>query len=137
VSFLLDTVVVSELRKRDCNPTVAHWVRSQQASELFLSVVTIGEIEKGISRQRRVNPEFADTLAQWLETTLQHYGDQIIPITTAIARRWGRLSDEIGHSGADLLIAATAIENGLVVVTRNTRHFRPTGVKVVDPFSDH
>jgi predicted nucleic acid-binding protein len=134
VSYLLDTVILSELRKRDCNPAVADWVGTQQSSLLFLSVLTIGEIEKGISRQRRLNPEFADKLVLWLEKTLQHYGDRVIPVTTAIARRWGRLSDDQGHSGPDLLIAATAMENGLTVVTRNVRHFEPTGARVFNPW---
>jgi len=135
MSYLLDTVILSELRKRDCDPAVTRWIKAQDSSNLFLSVLTIGEIEKGISRQRRLNPVFADTLAKWLATTLQHYEARIIPINTPIARRWGRLSDELGHSGADLLIAATAMENGLVVVTRNTRHFQPTGVGVYNPFA--
>jgi predicted nucleic acid-binding protein len=134
VSYLLDTVVISELRKRDRNPGVARWIASQRSSDLFLSVLTIGEIEKGIDLQRRLNPVFADALTQWLETTMQRYMDRILPVSVPVARRWGRLSGQLGHSGADLLIAATAAEHGLTVVTRNVRHFEPTGVEVVNPF---
>jgi hypothetical protein len=135
VSYLLDTVVVSELRKPDRDPGVANWIALQRSSALFLSVLTIGEIEKGIYRQRRLNPVFADTLTEWLELTMQRYMDRILPVSVSIVRRWGRLSGQLGHSGADLLIAATAMEHGLVVVTRNVRHFEPTGVEVVNPFS--
>jgi predicted nucleic acid-binding protein len=134
VSYLLDTVVISELRKRDRNPGVARWIALQRSSDLFLSVLTIGEIEKGIGRQRRLDPVFADALTQWLETTMQRYMDRILPVSVPIARRWGSLSAQLGHSGADLLIAATAMEHGLAVITRNVRHFEPTGVEVVDPF---
>lgn len=135
MSYLLDTVILSELRKRYCNPGVVTWVRSVRASDLFLSVVTIGEVERGVARQRRDHPEFAQTLADWLETVLRRYGDHVLVVDTSIARRWGLLSAKLGYDGADLLIAATAMEHGLTVVTRNTRHFEPTGVPVIDPFT--
>lgn len=135
MSYLLDTVVISELRKRDRDPGVVGWIASQRSSALFLSVLTLGEIEKGIYRQRRLNPVFAGTLTEWLELTLQRYKDRILPVSVPIARHWGRLSGQLGHSGADLLIAATAMEHGLAIVTRNVRHFESTGVEVVNPFS--
>ena len=71
--------------------------------------------------------------ADWLDSLLRLYAERILAVDLAVARRWGRLSDTIGHESADLLIAATAIENGLTVVTRNVRHFAPTGVPVLDP----
>ena len=80
------------------------------------------------------NPTFARALALWLDSVLALYGDHILPVDVASARRWGRLSNVLGHDGADLLIAATALEHGLTVVTRNVRHFEPAGVKVLDPF---
>ena len=132
--YLLDTVVLSELRRRERNPGVVNWLASQRSSELFLSVVTIGEIERGILLQQTKNAPFASILAGWLETILHRYADRILDIDTAVARRWGRLSAEIGHESADLLIAATAQEHGLAVVTRNLRHFVPTGVKVFNPW---
>jgi predicted nucleic acid-binding protein len=135
VSYLLDTVVISELRKRDRDPGVVDWIASQRSSALFLSVLTVGEIEKGIYRQRHLNPVFADTLTEWLELTMQRYKDRILLVSVPIARHWGRLSGQLGHSGADLLIAATAMEHGLAIVTRNVRHFESTGVEVVNPFS--
>lgn len=133
--YLLDTVVLSELRKRQRHPGLVRWLRDKAVPTLFLSVVTIGEIERGILRQRLKEPVFADALAAWLDRTVEIYADRILAVDTPIARRWGRLSARIGHGGADLLIAATALERGLTVVTRNVRHFAPTGVPVEDPFA--
>jgi len=135
VSYLLDTVVLSELRRNSRNPRVVDWLGSTSSADLFLSVVTVGEVEKGITRQRRLNPDFADKLAHWLDAVLHSYENRIITVDVRIARRWGQLSDAVGHSGADLLIAATALEHGLTVATRNVRHFEPTKVAVFDPFS--
>jgi predicted nucleic acid-binding protein len=132
--FLLDTVVLSELRKRERHPNVVGWLTCTSADDIFLSAVTIGEIERGIARQRGVDPAFAEALQSWLDRTIQGYADRILPVDTRIARRWGNLSARIGNDSADLLIAATALEHGLTVVTRNLRHFEPTGVALVDPF---
>ena len=133
--YLIDTVVLSELRKRDRNPSVVAWIEAQRTSDLFLSVITVGEIERGIERQRPTDPAFAMALYNWLDRLLILYADHIVGIDLSTARRWGRLSAEIGHTGADLMIAATALEHGLAVATRNTRHFTPMGVSVLDPFS--
>ncbi len=132
--YLLDTNVLSELRKPRRNPGVASWVRTVPGSELYLSAITISEIERGIERQRTVDPAFAEQLTEWLEFTLRAFGDRILPLTVNIARRWGRLAAQIGNKEADLAIAATALEHGLTVVTGNTKHFHRTGVKLLDPF---
>ena len=132
--FLLDTDVVSLLRRRDRHPSAVRWLEAQRPSDLYLSVVTVGEVERGIARQQRNNPPFARELASWLERMLAWYGDRILPIDAGTAKRWGRLSDALGHDGADLLIAATALEHGLTVVPRNVKHFEPTGVPVLNPF---
>lgn len=130
---LVDTDVLSALRRKERHPGIARWVSEQGAEDLYLSVLTIGEIERGIRQQQRHNPPFARTLAIWLDRVVSLYGERILSVDLATARRWGQLSATLGHEGADLLIAATALEHGLTVVTCNVRHFEPTGVEVVDP----
>ena len=132
--YLLDTVVISELRKRQPAPAVIRCLSQRIETELFLSVLTIGEIQRGISGKRVDDPEFADALSGWLNALLRNYGDRIVPVSTDVERLWGDLSWRAKHDGADVLIAATALSRGLVVVTRNVRHFEPFGVKVINPF---
>jgi len=134
--YLIDAVVLSELRKRERSAGIVRWLRDKTVDALFLSAITIGEIERSVLRQQAKNPVFAEALGAWLARTVETYGDRILSVDTRVARRWGQLSARIGHGGADLLIAATALEHGLTVVTRNVRHFLPTGVPVEDPFQD-
>ncbi|MCY4454923.1 MAG: type II toxin-antitoxin system VapC family toxin [Chloroflexi bacterium] len=134
--FLLDTDVLSAVRRRERHPAVVLWLEAQRTTDMYLSVVTIGEVERGIARQRRRDPTFAVELASWLDRVMSRYAERVLPIDVAAARRWGQLSSEIGHDSPDLLIAATALERGLTVVTRNTGHFEPTGVAVLNPFDD-
>ena len=131
--FILDTDVLSALRRRERSPSVVQWVESQRTTDMYVSVVTVGEIERGITQQRRRNPGFADELAAWLDRVLSWYQGRVLPVDIATARRWGQLSASLGHNGADLLIAATALEHGLTVITRNVRHFEPTGVPTLNP----
>lgn len=132
--FLLDTVVLSELRKRDRNPSLVTWIAGQKAADLFVSVITIGEIQRGIELQRPKDAVFAETLARWLDIILTAYDDRILDLDRDTTRRWGRLCAELGHDGADLMIAATALEHGLTVVTRNVRHFERADVSICNPF---
>jgi hypothetical protein len=111
------------------------WIRSQRQEDCFLSVVSIGEIERGIARRRSADPAFAQQLAAWLDQLLRLHEQRLLPVDLPTARRWGQLSADLGHDGADLLIAATALEHGLTVVTRNLRHFGPTGVATINPWS--
>ena len=131
--FLIDTDVLSALRRSERSPGIVRWVAEQRTTDLYLSVVSIGEIERGIEQQQRRDREFARVLAAWLDSVIALYGERILAFDLPTARRWGRLCGASGHEGADLLIAATAIEHGLTVVTRNVRHFEPTGVRVLDP----
>lgn len=133
--YLLDTNVVSALRRPDRHPAPTAWLADQRPSDLYMSVVTIAEIERGIARQISQDLTFARELAAWLERTLAGFADRLLGIDVPTARRWGRLSASLGHNDADLLIAATALEHGLTVVTRNVRHFEPTGVPVLNPFN--
>lgn len=132
--ILLDTVVLSELRKTRPSSQVITWLTGFRDSDLFLSVVSLGEIERGIEKMRHTDPAFSAALTRWLEDLLRLYGDRVLPVTPAIARRWGSLSAQHGYDGADLLIAATGLIHGLQVATRNVRHFVPLGVSVVNPF---
>ena len=131
--YLVDTDVLSALRRAERNPEIARWILDQRASDLHLSILTVGEIERGIDRQRKRNPAFARTLGTWLDSVIALYGERILGIDLATVRRWGQLCADLNHAGVDLLIAATALEHGLTVVTRNVRHFAPTGVAVLDP----
>ena len=132
--FLLDTDVLSALRRRERHPGAVRWVETQRTADLYISGVTVGEIERGITQQQPRDPSFAGELALWLDRVLAWYSDRILIVDAATARRWGQLSAILGHDGADLLIAATALEHGLTVVTRNARHFEPTGVPTLNPF---
>jgi toxin FitB len=134
VSFLLDTVVLSELRKTRPAGKVVRWIKAQKAQSLFVSVISVGEIERGIDRIRKTDAAFAAELELWLEALLRLYEDHVLPVSADAARLWGRLSARLGNDSVDLLIAATAMTHGLTVVTRNVRHFVPTGVAVIDPF---
>lgn len=133
--FLIDTMVLSELRRRQRDPAVVAWIAQQRHDDCYLSVVSIGEIERGIARRRDADPAFADELAAWLDRVLRLHGERLLAVDLSIARRWGQLSAALGHDSADLLIAATALEHGLTVVTRNVRHFTPTGVATFNPWS--
>ena len=135
--YLLDTNVVSALRRPERHPAPVLWLKDQRASDVYLSVVTLGEIERGIARQSTRDPDFALDLAQWFEQTLAWFADRILPVDVGTSRRWGRLSASIGDQDIDLLIAATALEHGLTVVTRNVRHFARTDVAVFNPFDYH
>jgi predicted nucleic acid-binding protein len=133
--FLLDTVVISELRKPGADPAVLGWIGVVPAIDVFVSSVTFGEIEVGIEKQRSRNPAFAAELETWVRDTVRAYGDRILPFGVAEARRWGTLAARVGNKGMDLAIAATALEHGLTVATRNVAHFAPTGVAIFDPFT--
>ena len=132
--FLIDTDVLSALRRRERHPEAVRWLEAQRTADLYLSAVTIGEVEHGISQQQRRDPSFARELSIWLDRVLAWYGDRILDVDVPTARRWGRLSGDLGHERADLIIAATALEHGLTLVTRNVKHFEPTGVPVFNPF---
>jgi toxin FitB len=107
--FLIDAVTLSELRRRQRDPMVVARFERQRTTDLFLSVISIGEIERGIARQRTADPGFAGALATWLDRVLALYGERIVPFGLATARRWGTLSAALGNESADLIIAATAL----------------------------
>lgn len=132
--YLLDTMVVSEGFKRHLHPAVAKWMERSRSDVAFISTISIGEVERGIRKVEIVDPERSDRYRSWLEDTLRQYASRLLPVSTDIARRWGRLSHDLRHANPNLLIAATALEHDLTIVTRNIRHFEPTGVKLFNPY---
>lgn len=137
MSFLLDTNVISELRKPvgRAAPAVQAWGRRQLTSELFLSVVTVRELDIGVTRIERRDRAQGEVLRRWLERDLLvAFADRILPIDLAAVRRAAVLHVPDPRPERDALIAATALAHGLVVVTRNTVDFRALGVELVDPW---
>lgn len=132
--FILDTNVISAVRRAGRAPKVAAWLAGKSEADLFLSVITLGEIERGIRRQEERDPDFAQDLRTWLERTVSVFGDRVLDFTAQDALVWGDLSARIGHAGADLMIAAQALARDAVVVTGNGVDFAPTGARIVDPF---
>lgn len=136
--YLVDTNVVSELRKARRDPNVVAWLAGASDDGLYLSVITVGEIAKGIAKVRRAgSPQAvadADALQSWLESLLADFAQRILPVTMSVATRWGRLCDQHPELPTDMLIAATALDHGLTVATRNVDHFRRARVDVVNPF---
>ena len=137
--FLLDTNIVSELVKRKPEPRVAAWIDSIDENLLHLSVLTFGEIRKGIGSLR--DPSRRIALEAWLDGDLTlRFADRILPITRKVADRWGRLAADAVAARAPLpvidgLLAATALDQSLTLVTRNTKDVGVTGVPLFDPWS--
>lgn len=133
--YLLDTVTVSQSLSRRANAGALTWIGQQRAEQLFISVVTVAEIRRGAAQARRKDPKFADRIDEWLTITTTAFGNRIIPIGISVARIWGSLQAAAGHGGEDIMIAATALDRDLTIVTRNTRDFASLGVKLENPFS--
>ncbi|MFB9908442.1 type II toxin-antitoxin system VapC family toxin [Allokutzneria oryzae] len=134
MSFLLDTNVVSEVRKKTPNPGVAAWFASVPAHELFLSVLVVGEIRQGIDRLARRDPRQAEVFERWLGQLVHTYADRIVPVTVEVAGTWGRLNVPDPVPVIDGLLAATALSHGWTLVTRNTADVVATGVRLLNPF---
>ena len=138
MSHLLDTTVVSEMRKprNQANTGVQDWARSQAAETLFLSVITVLELEIGVARMERRDPRQGRQLRSWLsDRVLVAFADRILPIDLAVAQRAAALHTPDPRPERDALIAATAKVHGLRIVTRNVKDFAPMGVDVVSPWS--
>jgi predicted nucleic acid-binding protein len=137
VSYLLDTNVLSETRKSRRNPGVTDWISVTPPDRMYLSVLTIGEIEKGITNLLvRGDQRQATLFENWLADVTEAFGDRILPINAQIAREWGQHNAGRAAPVVDALIAATAKVHGWTMVTRNTKDFAHSGVRLLNPFSD-
>ena len=135
MAYLLDTCVISELRKPCCNGGVAAWIASIQPDEVFLSVLAIGEIRRGIERCRAKDAKAAGALERWLLGLESHYAERILPVTASIGDVWGRLCPRQPLPVSEGLIAATALEHKLTVVTFTPAVFQRSGVNTLNPFT--
>lgn len=136
MAYLLDTNVLSELRKgTKANDRVRKWSQAHAADQHWISVVSIGEIRKGIELLRLKSPQQCPSFERWLASIKSEFEGQVLDITDEIAERWGALMAKRPRPVADCYLAATAIEHGLAIVTRNTADFADCGVKVIDPWS--
>ena len=135
MSFLLDTNVLSEIRKKAPDRGVATWFDSVPADKLFLSVLVIGEIRQGVARLARRDPGQAGKFEYWLTQLADSYADRIIPVSIQIADAWGRLSVPDPVPVVDGLLAATALVHDWTLVTRNVTDVAPTGVRALNPFT--
>jgi len=139
MKVLLDTCVLSELRRAQANPGVRQAVESLESEELFLSVLSVGEITKGIavlteSRKKRA-------LQAWLQAMEHQFADRVLPVDLETSHIWGELTAAAQKEGrivpaSDGLIAATALRHGLHVMTRNTEDFESTGVLLLNPWTN-
>jgi len=137
VKFLLDTNVISEIRKRDrAHPSVAHWVAATPVKEMGTSVVVLAEIRRGIELKRRNDLKQAEALDRWFAQMRTGLGERVLPIDEPIAETWAMMSVPDPLPFIDGLLAATAKVHGLTLVTRNVDDVARTGVSIVDPFSD-
>jgi len=135
LSYLVDTNVLSELRHRRADAKVVAWMQARPRQSLYLSVLSLGEIRKGI--EGVADPAFRQTLTDWLEVDLPNwFVGRLLGIDAPVADRWGRVQAAAGRTlpAVDGLLAATALQHDLTLVTRNTRDFAGTGVRLVDPW---
>jgi predicted nucleic acid-binding protein len=130
--YLVDTNVLSEARRGSNEARI--WLRSVDPSTIYLSVVTLGEIMKGIALKRRTDARAAASLTVWLEQLRDGHSDRILPISDRVALEWGRLAAERPRSMADALIAATAAIHDKIIVTRNVDDFADTRIPVINPW---
>jgi len=133
--FLLDTNVVSELRKKDrCELKVDAWAKSVPRNTDYLSVLVIGELTRGAVLKRRNDPATADALEKWIERLKHLYGDRILPVSMEVAQAWGKLSAIRPIPPEDGLLAATALVHNLSLVSRNIKNVEGLGVQLLNPW---
>ena len=138
IRYLLDTNFVSEARKPRPDPGVLAFIQSNDPNSAFISVLTLGELRKGVAAKKLRDPDLnaATQLAAWVEGLEVGFADRILGIDLAVARLWGEWSAQRPRPVVDTLLAATAVVNNLILVTRNIRDVRDTPVKLHDPWTE-
>jgi toxin FitB len=137
VRYLLDTNVLSELRKgTQSHPLVRQWFEGAQDESMFTSVLVLGELRRGVESIRRRDPVAAVALHQWLARLVDQFAERVVGVDTATVNRWGMLCVPDPVPTVDGLLAATALEHDMTLVTRNARHVARTGVATLNPFGD-
>jgi predicted nucleic acid-binding protein len=131
--YLVDTNVVSEARRNA--PQAVAWLRAAPPASIYLSVITLGEIMKGIALKERSDRQAAGHLAEWLLKLRQDFSDRILPVSDAVAIEWGRIAALRPRGDSDGLIAATAKVHDLILVTRNVADFDDTRLSIVNPWA--
>jgi predicted nucleic acid-binding protein len=136
VKFLLDTNVISEIRKRDrAHPNVVRWVARTAVEEIGTSVLVLAEIRRGIELKRRSDPQLAKSLDRWFSQMRTRLGDRVLPVDEPVAEAWALLGIPHPSPLIDGLMAATAKVHGLTLVTRNIADIATAGASLLDPFS--
>jgi hypothetical protein len=134
MSFLLDTNVVSELRKKSPDPGVVDWIKSVRSAQLYLSVLVVGEIKQGVDRLATRDPQQAAVIDDWRQRLVRGYSDRIVPVSVEVAEAWGRLTASGPLPLVDGLMAATALVYDWTFVTRNIADVERTGARLLNPF---
>jgi predicted nucleic acid-binding protein len=135
LSFLLDTNVISETRKRVPDANVMSWFRETDEKDLYLSVLTLGEMQKGIARRRAADPQLAASLEHWLSGIEELFADRLIPIDAAVAKAWGEFQAGGPLPVIDTLLAATAKIHDMSLITQNIKDVATTGVSIINPWN--
>jgi toxin FitB len=134
LQYLLDTKILSETRKKQANERVISFLSAAEPSTLFISVLSLGELRKGVAFKMRSDADAAKRLGNWVDGLELSFGDRILGVDAAIARQWGELSAQRSRPVVDTLLAATALVHKLTLVTRNLGDVRDLGVKLLDPW---
>lgn len=134
--YLLDINVLSETRKKKADPGVLVWLQAADSDSLYISVLTIGELRKGVAAKKRNDPAAAKALAAWVEGLEFGFADRILGIDAATARLWGDFSGDRPRPVVDTLLAATAVLHDLTLITRNRRDVRGIAVKLHNPWTE-
>ena len=136
MNYLIDTNIISEVRKGPrCDPSVAAWYASLDDEDIYLSVLVLGEIRKGIERARPNNAANARALEEWLRTVTNSFAERILPVDQSVADEWGRMSAKRAASTVDALLAATAKVHRMTLATRNVADVADLGAAVFNPFA--